>query len=123
MKNEIRINPRNSVILVMDQTVGEVPETMNNRLVAATKTCVAIGTLSEFDGETRITLSHNIEEIECSKYKVFEGFLDTPSKKISICSILDEPLLECNVPGTPTKIFVWANDEFEPDDIQVIVNK
>lgn len=123
MKNEILINPRNSVILIMDRTIGEVPESMNGGLVAATNTCVAIGTLSEFDGKTRIILSDNIEEIECSKYKVFEGFIDTPSKILSISSILDEPLLESSVPGSRTKIFVCVNDEFEPDDIQVVIEK
>ena len=96
---------------------------MNNGLVVATNTCVAVGTLSEFDGETRITLLDNIEEITCNKHVVFDGFLDTPSKKISICSILDEPLVECDVPNPRTGIIVWANDEFEPDDIKVVVKK
>jgi hypothetical protein len=45
------------VIFIMDQSVGEVPKAMNKALVAATPSCIAVGTLSEHDGETLISLS------------------------------------------------------------------
>jgi len=121
MKKRISINPMNSVILIMDRTIGEVPESMNDGLVSATSSCVAVGTLSEFDGETSITLTNDSIIDTPQGSPIFDGYIDTPSGKISICSVTDEPLIECEVSEPNTKIFIWVNDETEPDEIYIAV--
>jgi hypothetical protein len=60
MKYEINIAPENSLIFVMDHSVGEVPESMNKQSISYTDTCVAIGTLSASDGETNLILTDEI---------------------------------------------------------------
>lgn len=121
MRKEIRIYPRNSVVLIMDRTVGEVPESMNRGLVAATASCVAIGTRSEQDGETSIWLSDDIAEAVYDEAPVYDGVLDTPGGRLSVRSVLDEVLLECEVSGPRTRIQVWTNDRSEPDEIRIVV--
>lgn len=119
MIREIRTAPKNSLILVMDQTVGEVPESMAGALVAATNSCVAVGTLSEVEGETLISLSDERLE-KRDRPPVFDGVLSTPSKRLSVCSVLDEPLMSLDVPGLETRVQVWANDDLEPNEIRIV---
>lgn len=123
MKNEISIVPKNSVILIMDRTIGEVPETMSNQLVAFSTSCVAVGTLSEYDGETQISLSDKINESSSCKILAFDGNLETPSKMISICTVLDEPLIEHQVSKKLTRIKIYVNDRTEPNKIRVIIEE
>lgn len=121
MKIEVSIAPRNSIVLIMDRKIGKIPEAMHNKLVAFTSSCIAIGTLSEYDGKTTISFFDNVNELSLSNFQVFDGVLDTPNKLISICTVLDEPLIECPVLHNSTRIKIWANDKTEPDEIQVIV--
>lgn len=123
MKKETRISPRNSLILVMDKTVGEVPKTMNRALVAATPSCVAVGTLSELDGETLISLSDGALPSGATLSLVFEGVLKTPARKLSLCSVLDETILELDVPGEKTRVQIWANADAEPDEVHVVARQ
>ena len=123
MKKEIRIAPRNSVILVMDQSVGEVPKAMNKALVAATPSCIAVGTLSEHDGLTLISLSDAAPPPGTDMSLVFDGVLTTPTRKVSLCSVLDEALVALDVPAESTRVQIWANDDTEPDQIHVAVKE
>ena len=123
MKKHIRIAPRNSLILVMDQSVGEIPGSMNKALVAATPSCIAVGTLSEHDGDTLISLSDEPTTLEAGLSLVFDGTLQTPTRKLSLCSVLDETLITSDVPGETTRVQVWANDDSEPDLIHVLVTE
>ena len=54
--NEISVAPANSIILVVGSAAAEPPVSMSGGLTSATSTCIAIGTLNEFDGETRVTI-------------------------------------------------------------------
>jgi hypothetical protein len=94
---------------------------MSGGLVAATPTCIAIGTLSEHDGETSIALS---DEATLSGYGTsprFSAVLKTPSRSLSVCSVIAEVLLEMSVPSDETRVQVWANDAAEPDNIAIVV--
>jgi hypothetical protein len=123
MKKEARIAPRNSLILVMDKTVGEVPKSMNKALVAATPSCVAVGTLSEYDGETLISLSDGALPSSAALSLVFEGVLKTPARELSLCSVLDETILTLDVPTDNTRVQIWANADAEPDEVHVVATE
>jgi hypothetical protein len=121
MRLTVTLAPRNSLILVMDRAVGGIPESMAGGLVAATPTCIAIGTKSEHDGETSISLSDEATPAEGGSTPKFDGVLKTPSKHLSVCSVLGEVLLEMSVPSVETRVRVLANDVAEPDNIAVVV--
>jgi hypothetical protein len=121
MKKEIRLAPKNSVILIMDQSIGEIPKAMNKALVAATPSCIAVGTLCEYDGETLISLSDGVLPPGANMFLVFDGVLRTPTRKLSLCSVLDEALIALDVPTERTRVQIWANDNTEPDQIHVVV--
>ena len=123
MRKYVLLAPRNSLILVMDQSVGEIPESMNKALVAATPSCIAVGTLSEHDGETLISLSDEASPGKVDLSLVFDGVLETPARKLSLCSVLDEALITLDVPAETTCVQVWANDDKEPNEIAVVVTR
>lgn len=122
MRLTIDVAPKNSLVLIMDRSVGVVPNEMGGALVSATSTCVAVGTLSEYDGETSICLSDEGPPAGPGYPQVFDGILGTPSMTVSVCSILDEVLLEIAVPTTRTRIQILANDASEPDKLVIMAS-
>jgi hypothetical protein len=120
MLQTVAAAPRNSLILVMDRSVGVIPETLAGGLVSATPTCVAVGTLSEHDGETTISLSDEGPQSGFGANPKFDGVMKTPSKTLSVCSVPDEVLLEMPVSSDETRVQIWANDPLEPDAIAIV---
>lgn len=119
MQFETRVSPENSIILIMDRTVGEVPDSMAGQLVSATPSCMAIGTLCEHDGDTLLILSDEGTPIGVGERPVVETLLATPSRRLSVCNVLDVVLLEMKVSSDRTLVQVWANDDSEPDVIVI----
>ncbi len=123
MKHEIRTNLPNSLLLIMDIETGIIPESMNNKLVAFDKSCIAIAiaTLSCIDGKTQIILTNETLLLSEQYFLVHSGMLDFPSKKLSICNIFYEIMIEMNV-EKQCHIAIYANDQFEPDSIYIVTN-
>ena len=122
MRRHVSVAVSHSLVLVMDRTVGEIPETMDG-LVSSTPGCVAVGTTAQHDGETRISLSDEGVEPGPAQWLAFDGVLQTPSRRLSICSVLDEVLLQVDVPSSVTGIEVWVDHEMEPTSIAVVITR
>jgi hypothetical protein len=118
MKASARIAPPNSVVLVTDATGGDPPEGMSRDLVLHTPTCIAIGCLSESDGETSITIGR-ADELRVASPPVFEATLQTPSRRVLVQTVLWDKILESDVSTDLTKVTVWANHPSEPDEIHI----
>ena len=114
------ISPPNSLVLVMDPSVGQIPDSMSGSLVASTSTCIAIGTLSEHDGVTHVSLSDR-PDVAPDGSPTFDGVLETPDNRAAVCSVLDEVILEMKVPTGRTRVRIWANDPMEPSEIHIVV--
>lgn len=120
MEKTITFSPPNSVILLMDFNHGDIPNWNPQKIVSATKTCIAVGTLNEIDGETLVRLfSDTGGEIDGLTI-YFDGFIETPNKEVALVTILNEKKLEMEVKGTKTRIRVYANDEHEPDKLSIV---
>jgi hypothetical protein len=115
----ISISPPNSLILIMDFKSGRVPEALGNNLVAATDSCIAIGCRSEYDGPTDVYLAQP-HECTPSGALVFEGDILTPSRSMSVCTVMNKEVLSDETAGENTHVRVFANDPIEPDRIFVI---
>jgi hypothetical protein len=101
----------------MDPAGGEIPASMHGSLIAATPSCIAIGTRPEDDGETEIILGGDRHgESDTLAYK---ATLKTPSKRIAVRSVLGATLLEKPVASTETGLVVWVNDTKEPNRITI----
>jgi hypothetical protein len=118
-----KIAPRNSLLLVMDRDSREIPDSLNGQLVAATPSCIAVGTFSAADGETTVTLSDDrlsVPGIENLK-RVFSGILATPRNVAEVYTVLLEPVLTLPVQNDRCSIEIWANHETEPDTLYVLI--
>jgi hypothetical protein len=112
--------PPNSVVLVMDPRTGVIPATMASRSVLATDSCVAVGTLQESDGTTKVCLERlgvaGHENLEC----VWLGRLAV-SEQLAVVTILGDILLSLPAAG-PLEVAIWTNDATEPDYILIEVD-
>lgn len=119
MRIETRLAPPNSLVLIMDQSVGEVPESMNGADVASTTSCVAVGTLSEHDGETSITISDERPEPGLSLSIVFDDDLSTPSGSLAVCTVDNMAVISTEVSSSSTRVQIYTNDKSEPDWVYI----
>jgi hypothetical protein len=119
MNKSIQIAPPNSFIVVIDRASKlDVPRVIAGRKnVAGTPSCIAIGTLCNIDGETCVSLTDQAPPGE----PVYDGILETPKRRVSVCSMLLDPFVECDVPSETTRVRVWTNRPSEPDNIQIVV--
>jgi hypothetical protein len=124
MTTQLRIAPPNSLLLIMDRDSGEIPESMQGRLVVSTPSCIAVGTRSAADGETSIVLTdeQNNSCVEQGLRRVFGGTLETPKREVHICSVLLECLATLSVSSTRSAVEVWTDHDSEPGRICVITN-
>ncbi len=118
------IRPPNSLLFVMDMKSGEIPETMDGKLVVSTPSCIVISTLTAADGETSIVLTDEkaLVHVDSDFRKVFSGVLETPKKEVHICTVLLQQVMKLPVLSTQSSIEIWANSEIEPSKLCVLVS-
>ncbi|MCC2314243.1 hypothetical protein [Cellulomonas xiejunii] len=121
MSQSVEIAVPNSLILLMDPDTGEMPTSLGRRSVAASSTCVAIGTLNEFDGKTTVHLDEPSELPRRENLMLrWEGTVGT-SGRMGLVNVYNEILLEMPANEAAT-VAVWTNDADEPDEIWVLVS-
>jgi hypothetical protein len=118
----IEVRPLNSLLLVMDPDHGLIPESMSGRLVVATESCLAVGTLSEADGPTRVDVIDvdDFRGVEDGSWVAWEGALATASERLAVMDVLGDVLAERQV-GPSVAVRLIVNDDNEPDRISVVV--
>lgn len=57
MSQLLQITVPNSLLLILDPDIGELPTSLGSQPVVATPSAIAVGTLNEFDGETAVHLA------------------------------------------------------------------
>jgi len=124
MTVEAKIAPKNSLLLIMDRDGGEIPISMDGRLVVSTPSCIAVGTLSEADGETSVIMTNEktLFNADANLRKVFTGVLATPQREVQVCTVLLQPVVKIAVMSLRNKVEIWANSESEPSKLRVIIS-
>ncbi|MEJ2682413.1 MAG: hypothetical protein P8144_13345 [Gammaproteobacteria bacterium] len=119
---EVTLLVPNAIIFLYDLTSEniQVPEYIDNVLVAANESCISVGTQADVDGEVTLRLSNRIDDSDkepCEK--VFDGFVNTPGKKLVISTSEDDAILQVDVKGEKTQVFVWVDDTDFPSLVLV----
>jgi hypothetical protein len=106
----------------MDPASRDIPASLQGKPFASTSAVLAIGTLSEFDGDTHLTLANEdlLYESQTGMSQVFSGELETPQGQICICDIGLNPILSLRTESKRTHIQVLANDTFEPSVVGIV---
>jgi hypothetical protein len=114
MMSEITTSPPYSIILVVAHRAAAVPRI--TELVSASSSCIAVGTLAEMDGETRIVLTD--EPFEGDDLKECGSFgLDRIDGSVSVQTADGKELLQCQVSGESCSVRIYVNRLDEPDVI------
>jgi hypothetical protein len=118
------LTPPNGIILIFDLANPnfEVPEYRSDQLASANRECVFVGTRAYVDGETHVRLVGSLAEVDkAPEYKVSDGAIDAPSRKIRIMTVELVTILECPVKDITAKVAIWADDLRNPGQLLVVV--
>lgn len=80
---------------------------------------IAVGTLNEFDGPTRITLAKG-RAVTGKLRKLFVANLHQLTGKLVVRTCEGTVLLSGEVDNTHAKIEVFSNDQSAPDEILIV---
>lgn len=117
---DARLSAPNSLLLVFDPDLGELPSPMDGEAIAATDSAIVIGALSEFDGESQITVaSASNVRFDVTLQPRWRGTLRTVGR-LAIMTVSQEIGIEIPAPFK-VDVAVLTNDPSEPDQIWVLV--
>jgi hypothetical protein len=112
-----RVSAPEARVLIEDSGGSEPPLTIPGQLVASTANSIAVGCAASAVTEVAIA---DIALVPASwATPVFEGRLETPTRRIAVRTILGATLLEVVVPSTKTELRIWANDRTEPTELTI----
>jgi len=116
----------NAVLLVMDPRHGVIPDSMNGGLIAASESCIAIGTIAESECEVEIEIRHLTQDdqpgdpsLQCA----YRAYIATPQGILSVCSVWLAQLVTAQVSRETSLVEVWLNDDSEPNRVIVVVRE
>jgi hypothetical protein len=115
MVGSIVSNISHGILFVMDPGRSEiiVPEYLEQSLVAATESCISVGTQAPCDGDTEVSLTlHGPAPNGLFRLGLWD--LDVPMGTLVVRASDDEPLLECEVPIGRVTVSVWVDDHRWP---------
>jgi hypothetical protein len=121
MKEKIILSPKNSLIFIMDPIHGDLPDEVGEDLISFTQSCVAVGTLAEHDGNTKIVLTDEHLDF-AGLHLVYDGKLAFAESSLSVCDTQLEELLTMKLRRPYAQIKIFTNDLKEPDEIHIFVD-
>lgn len=122
MRVSVDVDVPNALLFVMDHSCGVLPdELVRGVSVWATSSCVAVGTLAGCDGSTHVAFDD--QPMEEAGAPQFDGTVLTPTKTLSVCTVLDEIVLSREVDSELVRVRIWTNHPTVPDRIVVVVSK
>jgi hypothetical protein len=98
---------------------GEVPAQFDGKVVAATSTMIAVGTLSDADGPTHITLGEWHDGVEGLE-QIYSGILTGLRGQIFVQTCNEDLLLLDEVTQSTAHVQIFANDRSEPDRLIIL---
>jgi hypothetical protein len=114
----IRIPVLNSLLYIRDSESTNFPDVDGKGASWLTKSCLAVSCLPDCDGETLVTIGI-VHEVRLARAPLFDGILETPSRKIIVETVLAAKILEAAIPRLRTRVVVWTNGH-RATDIVVI---
>lgn len=106
-----RLPVLNSLLCLSDPTRSrkpeDIPDASHGRFVWATPACIIITCQPDCDGATSIVLGP-VDDVPQAGALVFDGWLETPGKTVTIETVLAEPILAADVSSSTTRVRVWT---------------
>lgn len=87
--------------------------------VTATPQCIVATCMYYNDGDTTVTLGPSNELPPQDMPMRLDSVLDTPKHRVLLSDVHMPEILSMGVPGSRTRIRIWANHETQPDDVVI----
>jgi hypothetical protein len=120
---ETRVRAPNSVVLLGDAVTADVPRTLAGGLVAATESCIAVGTRSEADGETHVIVAERLDATDPPLDEAFCGTLSTPNRRLHVFNVHGVSYLEVTLGSEINNLRVLVDDRVEPAWIVILLER
>jgi hypothetical protein len=121
MRQQIKISPVNSLLFIEDVNGGTPPEPVWGAKILSTPSCISFMCFPEQDGPTEITIGPS-NEVESGPLLMFDGELETPSRKVVISGVEIERVLNVDVAHQKTKVRIWYSHPKWPDKVTISVD-
>jgi hypothetical protein len=112
-----RVSAPEARVLIEDSAGGEPPVTIPGQLVASTASSIAVGCAAS--AVTEVAIADIALVPAGTTTAVYDGRIETPSRRIAVRTVLGATLLEVVVPSTKTELRIWANDPTEPTELTI----
>jgi hypothetical protein len=112
------VRPINSLLFISDGHRGDVPIIENREPVVSNRSCVSFICFPEQDGPTRVARGATAE-IDPGGMPVFNGEIETPTRRLIIWTVDDQTILEAAVPNARTHLRIWMDDLRWPERVVV----
>jgi hypothetical protein len=119
---DLTVRPPNALLIVGDARGDPPGVSSGHQLVHATSTCLAIGTLVDADGETRV----RVRDLSAStagrpERLVFDGVVGLPTRKLRVGNVWLDSYVDLAVNVDSVRLQVWVNHPSEPDEVWILV--
>jgi hypothetical protein len=104
----------NCLLFVRDSMVAEIPDVDYGEAkpIWSTATCIVVNCMVDSEGKTNITVGAAGQVFQ-TRRPIFDGLLETPSRKLILDLVSDEKVLEVGVPSAKSRIRVWTDGRHE----------
>lgn len=96
------------MLFIKDATRREIPDIDGDASIWSTSSCIAVMCRPDVDGDTDITVGL-AKEVDPGTSPLFEGQLNTPSRRIALEIVPGDKILELPVPDGRTRARVWTD--------------
>jgi hypothetical protein len=121
MRQQIKISPVNSLLFIEDVNGGIPPEPVWGAKILSTPTCISFACFPEQNGPTEITIGP-MSQIEPGPLLMFEGDLETPSRKVNISGVEIASVLSVDVAHQKAKVRIWYSHPKWPDKVTISID-
>lgn len=112
----------NSLLCISDPTrprdPNELPRLDRERIVWATPACILVTCQPDCDGPTCVTLGP-VEDMSVRGEQIFDGWLETPGRKVIVQTVLAEVVLDADVASEMTRVRIWTTGAVCSDFVAV----
>jgi hypothetical protein len=117
----LKVAVPNGLLFVKDSMIADVPneDYGNAAPVWSIPTCLVVCCLIDCEGETDITVGAVTDILQQHK-PVFDGILETPSRKLVLDLVSQEKVLEVGVPSPKNRVRVWTDGRHQCAETVVI---
>jgi hypothetical protein len=120
MQTKFHVRPINSVIFLSDLNFsGYVPEFSDGEIVVGNKDIILVGTMSEVDGSTTVTVIESGE----ANFREFEYIfpLKLPTCRFCISDSMRKVFFEKMTKESLVMVGININDYSEPNEITILI--